>query len=403
MDMSAEKTFSVLTWLAIGILLFFISAAAVLKCVDIKIDYHTHIRIAAGITWEGLHHPVAFLKEYCYPMWHILTWLTMNVFCCSGRLAAAVVTGGCIVGTWTCAVWHFSRRCLDDGKGIAWVAGVFLMLAMPIWLPPFNPNIMIGQGGPNLLHNPTNIMVRLLALPCFLWCASIMDGIGKESAFRMGAWKIIALALLVFLSALSKPSFVQMFFPAMFIMAAFKLIKYRKAAIGAIGIVVVSFIPVFFLIALQAWVSFYGGDGAGITIAFLKVWRYYSPNVFVSVMLSVLFPLIVLLWSIRVRAVSTADVLSWIMYGVSVAEFALLCENGPRWWHGNFGWAASLAQFFIWFTAIDRFVSLARGCDNTTIGLERKLWFWCAAVACSLHILSGLCYLWRVLALGVWR
>ncbi len=328
----------------------------------------------------------------------------MNVFGCSGRLAAAVVTGGCVVGTWTCAVWYFSRRyCRDDGKGIAWVAGVFLMLAMPIWLPSFNPNIMIGQGGPNLLHNPTNIMVRLLALPCFLWCAAIMDGIGKESVSRMRACKIIALASLVLLASLSKPSFIQMFFPAMFIMAAVKLVKYRKAAIGAIGIVFVSFVPVLFLVALQARVSFYGGNGAGITIAFLKVWRYYSPNVFVSIMLAVLFPLIVLLWSIRVRAVSTSDLLAWIMYGVAVAENALLCEKGPRWWHGNFGWAVNLAQFFIWFTAIDRFVSLVKVCANKILGLERELWFWCAVVACSLHLLSGLCYLWRVLVLGMWR
>ena len=148
--MDMRKTFSVLAWFAIGILLFFVSAAAVLKCVDIKIDYHTHIGIAAGITWESLRHPFTFLKGYCYPIWHILTWLTMNVFGCSGRLAAAVVTGGCVVGTWTCAVWHFSRRyCRDDGKGIAWAAGVFLMLAMPIWLPqPMIPMRTICQNPP---------------------------------------------------------------------------------------------------------------------------------------------------------------------------------------------------------------------------------------------------------------
>lgn len=393
---------SVLTWFAIGTLLFFVSVAAVLKMVDVRIDYPAHIRIASKITWEGLCHPIAFFKGNCYPVWHVLTWGAMRVFSCGGRLAAAIVTGGCVVGVWSCAVWYFFRKHRDVEKSVLWAASVLLMLVMPIWLPFFNPSIVIGQGGPNVLHNPTNIMVRLLAFPCFLWYVAIMDGIGKGSVSRMGALKIAALSLFVLLTAFAKPSFVQMFLPAMLVLSVLKLIECKKAAVRPIAVIALSFVPVFSFIVLQAWISFYYGRGSGCSVAFLKVWRHYSPNVFVSMVVSILFPAIVLLWSIRARKVSTADVLTWIMYGVATAQYILLIEKGRRWSHGNFSWAMLLAQFFLFFTSIDRFVSLVREGVNKIAGTERKLWFGCASVACALHLASGLCYLWRVMVLGIW-
>ncbi len=395
------KLCSALAWFAIGTLLFFVSAAAVLKMVDVKIDYPAHIRIASGITWESLRHPVSFLKVNCYPVWHILTWLAMNAFGCSGRLAAAVVTGGCVVGTWSCAALYFSKRHRGEEKDIAWAACVFLMLVMPIWIPSLQ--LSLGQGGPNVLHNPTNVMVKLLTVPCFLLYAKIMGGIGKEPTSRICVFKLVALSLLVVLSALSKPSFVQIFIPAMLVLAVFKLVKYRKAAIGPILAVGISFVPVFFLVTLQTRVSFYGGGGSGIAISFLKVWRYYCPNCFESMMRAVLFPLIVLLWGIRVRRVSTADALAWIMYGVALAECTLLVEKGDRWWHGNLFWAYNLAQFCIWFVSIESFIFLARGYVRKTGGIEPRLWLCSAAVAGLLHLASGLCYLWRVIVLGIWR
>lgn len=394
---------STLTWFAIGTLLFFVSVAAVLKMVDVKIDYPQHIRIASRITWEGLCHPISFLKANCYPVWHILTWLAMKVFGCGGRLAAAVVTGGCVVGTWSCAALYFFKRYRREEKDIAWAACVFLMLVMPIWISFLHPTLTVGQGGPNVLHNPTNIMVKLLAVPCFLLYAAVMDGIGKEPTSRIGVFKFVTMSLLVVLSALSKPSFVQMFIPAMLILAVLKLVKYKTAAIRPIVAVGISFVPVLFLIALQTRASFYGGGGSGIAISFLKVWRYYSPNCFVSIMRAILFPLIVLLWGIRGRSISTTDALAWIMYGVALAECALLMEKGDRWWHGNFFWANHLAQFFIWFVSIERFIFLAREYVKKAGGLESKLWFCCGAVAGLLHLASGLCYLWRMVVLGVWR
>ena len=67
MYVNKEKTYSALGWLTIGVLLFFVSAAAVLKMIDLRVDYPAHIEIVCKITWEALIHPMAFLEENCYP------------------------------------------------------------------------------------------------------------------------------------------------------------------------------------------------------------------------------------------------------------------------------------------------------------------------------------------------
>ena len=407
METSKEqrKVFSALAWYAIGILLFFVSVAAVLKMIDLKVDFPAHTGVAAKITWEALRHPLTFFERNYYPVWHLLTWFTMNIFGCSVRSAAAAVTGGCIVGTWACAAFYFSRRYHDEEIDVARAASVLLMLVSPIWLPFFNPDILLGQGHPNLLHSPTHIMVRLTAFPCFACYAAVLDGIGRESASRIRVCKIIALSAFVLLATLSKPSFAQMFFPAIFLLVIFKIIKYRKIAILPSVAVLVSLAPVLLLMGFQAWLAFDSPNASdsGVDIAFLKMWARFSPNVFVSIMLAILFPLIVLLWSIRTRKVSTADVLAWTMCGVAATEAAFLIERGRRMWHGNLCWAWSLSLFFIWVVAIDRFILLTKEHVRKTIDLEQSWWFWSAVVVLSLHLVSGLCYLWRVLAFGVWR
>jgi hypothetical protein len=373
--------------------------------IDVRIDYHTHLSMAQGITWDALRHPLDFLRANCYPVWHVLTWLAMNVFGCKGRTAVAIVTSGCLVGTWGCAAWYFSGKYRESGKDMVRAACTCLMMVMPIWLPFFNPNIVLGQGAPNLLHSPTNIMVKFLAFPCFLWYVAIMDGIGKDSALHMGVLKLAALSLLVFFANLSKPSFLQMFLPAMVVLSVFKILRHGMAALKPVAVVAASFVPVGALIAWQTWLALYspGSGGAGIGIAFLKVWSAGTPNVFVSMLQGTLFPLTVLLWGLTARKTTTADMLAWIMYGVAVAQAAFLVETGWRIWHANFFWAHNLALFFIWFTAIDRFISLAGESVKAAAGRGQKWWLFCASAVFSLHLASGFCYLWRVLVHGMWR
>ena len=398
---------SVLAWCASGVVLFFVAVAVTATIIYIRQDYPTHIRMASGITLKALCHPLTFLQTNCYPVWHILTWLSVKVLGCSGRSAAIGVSAGCFVATWACAAVYFSKKYSPKDDFVR-AASVCLIVVSPVWLPFFNPNLMMGQSSPNLLHSPTNLMVKAVAFPCFIWYAAIMDGIGKKTGFRLSPWKFAALSLLVLLSSLSKPSFVQVFLPAIFILAVLKVVQYGKAAIMPVLIVGASVVPVALLMALQAWVAFYtphpgGGPPAGISVAFLKIWSPGTPSVAVSILLAIFFPLIVLLWSLAARKVSTSDVLAWIMWGVGVVEAAFLFERGRRMWHANFFWGYSLALFFLWFVALDKFISLTKEHVSGAVGTKYKWWFCVAVPALLLHVASGVCYLWRVLVYCNWR
>lgn len=388
-----------LVWTLVGLLLFFVVAASVVRVVDLGQDYTTHIAIASKISMGALLHPIEFLKENCYPVWHFLTWLLMCVGC-GGRSAAAVVTGWCVVGAWAFAVFYWSRRCGSAGRDVALAASLCLMLVSPVWLPFFNPNIVIGQGSPNLLHNPTHLMVRLFAFPCFILYASAMGRIGKPDSPRMAWSDLIAPSAFMLLATLSKPSFGQMFFPAILLYSLVKLAKNGRIALKPLAGVALSLAPALLLTCLQLWVSFYSphSDGSGIAIEFLKVMSHCSPSVAVSLTLGILFPLGVLVWSVRVRKTTSADVLAWISYVVAVAQALLLVETGRKMWHGNFTWSMNLALFLVWFTSIDRFLLLVgeRGDPRS------KWWFRVTVAALCLHLLSGVCYLWRISTMGIW-
>ena len=401
--MTKEKTYSAVSWAMVGVLLFIVASAAVANAVDIRVDYPQHIGIASKINLDGLCHPGTFLREHFYPIWHVLTRMAMTTFGISGRTAATAVTGGCVLGTWICAVVYFARRFSGD-KDLALLLSILLMLASPIYLPFFNRNLVIGQSHPNYLHNPTQLMVKVLAFPCFILYARLMDKIGKDEHFRFDAFKIVGISALLLLATLAKPSFIQIFLPSVVLLSVFKAIKHGRIAMRPILAFALSMCPSLFLMLWQAWIAFMsqGNGESGVEIAFLKLYRHYSPNCFVSVLLISLFPLIMLVWAIVRRRLIAMHGLAWLTYATGWLEGAFLIEKGRRMWHGNFTWGYALAAFFIWFVALDSYASLCTESQSNSNGRER-LWFWIATPILVLHIASGVCYLWRLLILNIWR
>lgn len=127
-------------------------------------------------------------------------------------------------------------------------------------------------------------------------------------------------------------------------------------------------------------------EGGGILVAPFAVWSLYSPHIALSLLLSLLFPLgvVVLAWP----AVRRAPVLAfaWSVLGVAVAQMALLGEQGPRFPHGNFFWGAYAASFVVF---LESAIVLAHEPDSWRTKLA---WGLLAA-----HASSGVLYLvWRL-------
>ena len=389
------RVFNGILLLAVAFAFFMVAAMEA----QLSTDYNLHTRIARAISADAILHPVHFLKNVSYPLWHFLTRIAMGVFGCSGRLAAAVVSGGCAASVFLCAVVCLSRKHRAEGFNVVLAASVLLMLAAPIYLCFFNRNLYLGQGSPNIWHNPTFLMVKAVAFPVLVGFSSLMSsmlaGIGNAEEGMAGVpWlRVAALALGLLATNLAKPCFMQVFFPAFCLLALFLVVKHGKRAVRPVCCLSLVLLPSVLFMGLQYILVFDGNSDSKVAVAFLKYWRHTTPNAGISFILVSLFPLLMLVHSVKHRRFGAGDALVWLMFVAGVLQKAVLIEEGRRMWHGNLTWGFMLAIFFVWYFAIDKFISLSRDCA----GPRQRAWLVAASAALSMHVASGMWYIWRLL------
>jgi len=130
------------------------------------------------------------------------------------------------------------------------------------------------------------------------------------------------------------------------------------------------------------------GGGEGIMLDPLGVWSRQSPNIPVSILLALAFPLA----HFRLAPDTSRNdflVLSWLMTFAGILLFALFAERGSHYSHGNFGWSYQIALSLLYLFSIVDFV-----------GKFRRIVRWkriFLGTLLALQIFFGLYYLWKVL------
>lgn len=177
----------------------------------VGIDYEPHELIALSLTPSD---PVGLFKAHPEPFWHLLTYLVVSVFRCRVEIAAGIVSGLLIVATYVIAFCAIRRAVPGLESHEAAGLDLVLHLAGPIYAWFFNKTPYLGQGSPNIWHNPTSIAVRPIALLVFVLVSSMVIKARSED-FEHGipAGTAVLTGLLLILSCLAKPSFVQVFIP----------------------------------------------------------------------------------------------------------------------------------------------------------------------------------------------
>lgn len=106
------------------------------------------------------------------------------------------------------------------------ITAALLMFMQPLYIKQFNPQHIIGQGSPFMLHNPTNLAVQPFALICtFLFLRILKKQLYSENPKLLKDF--LRLSLFSFLSTMAKPAFLQVFIPAIFIFLLVRLIRYK--------------------------------------------------------------------------------------------------------------------------------------------------------------------------------
>lgn len=303
-----------------------------------------------------------FLEQVPYPGWHAvvrsllfcglsLRWAAAFA-CAAFALIAAIVTG------------YIAWNVIGSGKkfsasnkrrfALTIMTTIALLFVGAIYISVYNPAPYYGQGSPNIWHNPTYIAIKPIALiSCYLLYIMLRRRQAKTGM-------CVAYAVLTVVGLALKPSFFQVQAPAVFL---FLIIDFALNRDWRFDVrIALAFVPAVVCMLLQFWQMFYSstGGGAGISLQPFFTYELTAPNVVISILLLLAFPLyttIVLRRDLITRR--SPYLVFFIMLVIGFLEFSLFAENGFRATHGNFGWGYFLAVALYWTFMLPLFVKRA--------------------------------------------
>lgn len=261
----------------------------------------------------------------------------------------------------------------------------------------------LGMYSMNPIHNPTQMCVKGFSLVCLCLVWDIWQR-QKDENYRGLFFRVekglkryyIYLAAMLFLSALAKPTFAEMFIPAVGLVMLGEWISrlvrkdgsaapyFRQClhmlycALPALAYMVLQF-TLYFILG-----GSYGSEGGLVITKFLEVWGMYSENVGLSILLGMAFPLSVVLLNAGYFIKDDIGRLALACYGVGFLEAALLGESTVLSF-GDFIWPLMSSMLVMWVVAVLRLLVLERTQADT--GLKRNL----ISIAWSLFFLHVLC------------
>lgn len=327
-------------------------------------DFILHAQTATMFLEKGLF---SLLRETSYPIWQLL------IAGISVLLGAPIEVGAAIgTGLLNVLSYLFIYRYLvqDNQKRKRWILVLtsLFMLIGPLYMPWFNSDVYLGQGTPNIWHNPTTLCVRPFAVITYMLIIKILDK--YESGEAIGKKNWLLLSGFVLICNLAKPSFFQILVPGLGIYLLILLANTKGKAFLFCVKIVVAFIPSAMVILLQFVISFMisgsAGEGNGIIISWFEVLRAYTPDLPTSLFLVFAFPTYVLITNYK--ELRNKDVqLTLYMFIAGFLEAAMLAESGYRRLHGNLTWGYMLAIFFVYMTAFKYFIKKNREYDYESI------------------------------------
>ena len=356
-------------------------------------DYKPHTEFALEFDWSSLGKSIVVLA---HPLWHFFTSIFVKAF-----YFAPVIACGLSTAIFCSLTFLVTRAILiyyvDDSK-YNLVCDVFAMLLMymqPLYIKQFNPNQIIGQGSPFMLHNPTSLAVQPFALICTFILIKILKTYFKDKnnpTFK----EYLRLSFFSFLSTLAKPSFLQVFLPAIFVLLIVPLILNKFKDIKFCLKLVAAFTPSILNIIRVLIFEFIfptSSDG-GIAIEFFSVWSAQSPFVPLSIILAAGFCLFYIILKNK-KIINKLDIgfilICWI---IGILEFGFITETGYRKFHGNFSWGycTSLSLMYVFVTAELLKNSLSRISSIKRLGVPEILAFFMLSV----QFVQGIIYFFSI-------
>jgi hypothetical protein len=373
-------------------------------------DYVYHVKLARIMA----EHHVIVTPHFLYQLAVIV--LQQIIKGPDYYLAALITTLACYWAT-AVALYHLMLNVLPPRRFGSHVLSVGIALGMTVAMPValfagLDRHHYLGYMAFGVYHNPTLVMLKPLALALFL--AAVR---GLNASSPLPAWFLAASATLAVLSTLAKPSYAICLLPALFVAAGFAWWRKRDVSWRLLVVLGGSLVLV---LALQYWLTY--SLAGNSSAAFLKeigggltksqilwmpffVMSYWSKFLFGKFLLSILFPLTVLLAYGRRALRDPMLPFAWLCFAFGAAYAYLLAESGTRIVDGNFFWSGS-TTLFILFTTSMIFLLRQRPGEQTSTTPREHLKYRLCQVMFWLHVAAGGYFYYLLLnarsALSVW-
>lgn len=390
-DVDPVVIYSAFIWLLTFIIVF-------MEASDLKpnTDYQSHMLLAKFI--------IHYLKTgLSYFIWHILVFLT---FVTGAAFSTLTIEGACalVTATVNMIIYLIIYRLLKKNEvRFPHLLSLLLCVIMPVYLPFFNSRIYLGQGSPVTWHNPTNLMVKPFAIISYFMILSILKKIRDNEDVTKKEY--ISLSVMILLSVMAKPSFVQGIAPALAIYVSVCLIKNRFRDFKKYFYLLLTFAPMIPLLLIQFITSFYSTDvrSGGIGFGWFAAGKGFSPSPYISLLLVIAFPLLYDILYFKATIKKPDHILTWIYVITSWLQSAILYEKGDRIAEGNFTWAVQIAYTMLFIITVRDFAKdLSSRRDETTGRIRLKFKDFLLSFVLLCHLISGLIYIYRLLFTNMW-
>jgi hypothetical protein len=382
-------------------LLIFVFCIAVFSYIlqFVSTDIQTHIRQIQTIRNGTASYPPNFVFYFI-----------VNMFSCfSGKLWLLNSVTVLLLSFATTAKYSITKKILTDlfhGKAdlqktnkIRLLAlGLFFCFAIPDF---FNIKVLdqlyLGRMVPVVWHNSTTIFV----FPFAIWLFWMQLNFTRHN-HKPSSKELLGINFLVIINILIKPSFAFVYLPVTFFMVAQRMrtVPFKRLFLYFTPILTggCCIILQYILIYIFQQGSFQDQpSGVEISAPFevLKFWMpgWYIPIAFFLSLAFPIYSLIAFRGILKFRPFTYA--LALTVMGILL--FAFVKESGPRMYHGNFVWQNYICVYLLF---------LATVAYQAPVLLKRKpggLKLWATKVIFLLHAASGVFYLIRIVATGIYK
>jgi len=344
---------------------------------------------------------ISHINDIAHPLWHYIVKFISSIFHISLQLSAISFTALLVVILFIIInnILEFSLEnqlnslSSTTKRYLILFITFSLLISSAIYMPFFNKNLYLGQSACGIWHNVTLLMVKPFAFLSIFFTIRFIQAANIK-------FFIVAL-LSTIISIFAKPSFIIIYLPALYVFVFYFIYQSKRTILQNLlqiknvlykhifyYLILVTFFSILILI-IQFLIIYGGGNPveSKIIFDFLGVWSLYTPNIIISLVLIIAFPILVLI--LMPHKKSDFYIFSLIMFIISLIIYSLFAESGLRYSDGNFAWSMHIAYHILFLFSTIEFI---KGYD-LLVSWEKHL----LSIVLSLHILSGLYYFVQIL------